>query len=75
MNECQHYKITRLTYSGFPLPDFPLSGQKIEITAPWCSHPNSPVTEKIATTTIGGPDKLTCYGQHATCPIDSNHPA
>jgi hypothetical protein len=36
---------------------------------PWCNHKHSLVPKKIATTSLGGANALTCKGVLDNCPI------
>ena len=39
------------------------------LNMPWCSHKHSPVSRKVATTTLGGANALTCNGVLDNCQI------
>lgn len=43
-------------------------GSTISIDSPWCSHPQSPVTEKDASS-LGGATLLQCRGDEEKCQL------
>lgn len=65
---CPLYKFSTLRIPG----SRQIGGTKPDqfVDCPWCSHPSSPVSEKIATTALGGAKALKCKGNWPhDCPI------
>lgn len=71
MADCQYFKQTRLSGPVIQL----LGGGSTQAIADvsWCAHQSSPVSERIATKTIGGEKKLTCGGDLSRCQIPAQN--
>lgn len=69
MADCQYYQIHILSFESNPISNHMNSKITHSTQCPWCSHPQSPVSERAASKTIGGEKLLQCQGFLAKCQI------
>ena len=69
MSKCTYYEVeVRNIQSRERLPHHQVHNLKTE-NIPYCSHKNSPVPRRVATSAIRGSNLLTCKGDREKCPL------